>query len=121
MRLAIRNTNVVLNMATTPGIIIIPSDMIILKEKVSVYNNVLTLATKDMKFGVNKDINYVEPSEDVTTTTQEIPNLKPKTTTVPVGIVKDIPTTMLPKANETVVYLLGSAVTLGFLVARYVI
>ena len=74
-----------------------------------------------MKFGVNKDINYVEPSEDVTTTTLEITNLKPKTTTVPVSVVKDIPTTMLPKANQTVVYLLGSAVTLGFLVARYVI
>ena len=95
--------------------------MIILKEMVAGYNNVLTLATKDMKFGVNKDINYVEPSEDVTTTTLEIPNLKPKTTTVPVSVVKDIPTTMLPKANETVVYLLGSAVTLRFLVARYVI
>ena len=61
MRLAIKNTNVVLNMAITPGIILIPSDMIILKEKVAGYNNVLTLATKDMKFGVNKDINYVEP------------------------------------------------------------
>ena len=117
MRLAIRNTNVVLNMAITPGIILIPFDMIILKEKVAGYNNVLTLAAKDMKFGVNKDINYVEPSEDVTTTTLEITNLKPKTTTVPVSVVKDIPTTMLPKANETVVYLLGSAVTLGFLVA----
>ena len=64
-------------MAITPGIILIPSDMIILKEKVAGYNNVLTLATKDMKFGVNKDINYVEPvkttgtdktSEDVKTT-----------------------------------------------------
>ena len=117
MRLAIKNTNVVLNMAITPGIILIPSDMIILKERVAGYNNVLTLATKDMKFGVNKDINYVEPSKDVATTTQEIPNLKPM---VPTSVVKDIPTSMFPKTNETVVYLLGSAVTLGFLVAWYV-
>ena len=65
MRLAIKNTNVVLNMAITPGIILIPSDMIIVKEKVAGYNNVLTLATKDMKLGVNKDINYVEPVETV--------------------------------------------------------
>ena len=65
MRLAIKNTNVVLNMAITPGIILIPSDMIILREKVAGYNNVLTLATKDMKFGVNKDIYYVEPVETV--------------------------------------------------------
>ena len=53
MRLAIKNTNVVLNMAISPGIILIPSNMIILKERVAGYNNVLTLATKDMKFGVN--------------------------------------------------------------------
>ena len=33
MRTAIKNTNVVLNMAITPGIILIPSNMIILKEK----------------------------------------------------------------------------------------
>ena len=65
------------------------SNMIILKERVAGYNNVVTLATKDIKFHVNKDINYVEPS-DVATTTQEIPNLKPKTTTVSVSIVKDI-------------------------------
>ena len=119
MRLAIKDTNVVLNIAITPGIILTPSDMIILKEHVAGYNNVLTLATKDMKFGVNKDINYVEPSEDVAMTTQEIPNLKP---TVPVSVVKDISTTVFPKTNkETVVYLLGNAVTLGFLVAWYVI
>ena len=45
MKLAIKNTSVVLNMAITPGIILIPSDMIILKERVAGYNNVLTLAT----------------------------------------------------------------------------
>ena len=35
MRLAIKNTNVVLNLAISPGLILIPSDMIILKEKVA--------------------------------------------------------------------------------------
>ena len=34
MRTAIKDTNVVLNMAITPGIILIPSNMIILKDKV---------------------------------------------------------------------------------------
>ena len=43
MRTAIKDTNVVLNMAITPGIILIPSNTIILKEKVVGYNNVLTL------------------------------------------------------------------------------
>ena len=58
-----KNTNVVLNMAITPGIILLPSDMIILKELVVGYNNVLTLTTRDMKFSVNEDINYVEPAK----------------------------------------------------------
>ena len=125
MRLAIKNTNVVLNMAITPGIILIPSDMIILKGKVAEYNNVLTLATKDMKFGVNEDINYVKPVETTEPTTSQI---TPKTTTV---VSKEVPLqptqeatesatpiTVVPKTNETT-YLLGSAVTLGFLVATY--
>ena len=59
MRLAMKNTNAVLNMAITPGIILMPSDIIILNEKVAGYNNVLTHATKDIKFGVNENINYV--------------------------------------------------------------
>ena len=41
--------------------ILIPSDMIILKEKVAGYNNTLTLATKEMKFGVNEEVNKVPP------------------------------------------------------------
>ena len=59
MRTAIKDTNVVLNMAITPGIILIPSNMIILKDKVEGYNNVLTLATNTMKLGANTNVNYV--------------------------------------------------------------
>ena len=80
-----------------------------------------------MKFGVNKDINYVEPVETVEPATSPI---TPKTTTVvskeaslqpTQGVAESVtPTTVFPKTSETV-YLLGSAVTLGFLVARYVI
>ena len=95
MRTAIKDTNVVLNMAITPGIILIPSNMIILKEKVAGYNNVLTLATKDMKFGVNENVNYVKPVE------QEV-------TKVPVQTENNIPaTTVFPKIDKTT-YLLGS-------------
>ena len=61
MRKAIQDTNVVLNMAITPGIILIPLNMIILKNKVEGYNNVLALATNAMKFGVNTEVNYVAP------------------------------------------------------------
>ena len=128
MRLAIKNTNVVLNLAISPGIILIPSDMIILKEKVAGYNNPLTLATKEMKLGVNEKVNKVTlPSGSMnenskvpesgtfgkggdsgtfeTTTTQRVVNSH---------------CSVIPEPDETV-YLLGRAVTLGFLVARYVI
>ena len=50
MREAIKDTNVVLNMAISPGMILIPSNLIIQKEKIPGYNNVLTLATDKMKF-----------------------------------------------------------------------
>ena len=37
--------------------------MIILKKKVAGYNNYLTLATKDMKFGVNENLNRVKHTQ----------------------------------------------------------
>ena len=59
MRRAIRDTNVVLNMAITPGVILIPSSMIILSEMIDGYNNILTLAKSGMTFGKNNDANRV--------------------------------------------------------------
>ncbi len=61
MRTAIKNTNVVLNMAISPGMILVPSNLIIQKEKIPGYNNVLTLATDKMKFGMNAEVNYKAP------------------------------------------------------------
>ena len=118
MRTAIKDTNVLLNMVITPGIRLIPSDMIILKEKIAGYNNTLTLATKEMKFGVNVEVKKVVPKvpneNSKITTTQKSNNPVPQTGS------DETPTSVLPKTDETegTVYLLGSAVTLGFLVAR---
>ena len=64
MRKAIKDTNVVLNMVISPGIILIPSNFIILDKMVPGYNNVLKLATKGMKFGKNDDVNYFQSSEE---------------------------------------------------------
>ena len=81
LRKAIQDTNVVLNMAITSGIILIPSNMIILKNKVEGYNNVLTLATNAMKFGVNTNVNYVAPTKKppIPPTTKK-PSVAPTTT-----------------------------------------
>ena len=74
MRKAIKDTNVVLNMVISPGIILIPSNLIILKEMIPVYNNVLKLATKGMRFGKNDKVNYFEPSEE-SGSTSTVPTL----------------------------------------------
>ncbi len=62
MRTAIASTNVILNMAISPGMILVPSNLIIQKEKIPGYNNVLTLATDKMKFGENTGVNYKAPN-----------------------------------------------------------
>ena len=59
MRKSIQATNVVLNLAVVPNVILMPSNFVILSKKIKGYNNVLTTATEDMTFGVNKNVNYV--------------------------------------------------------------
>ena len=61
MRTAISSTNIVPNMAISPGMILVPSNLIIQKKKIPGYNNILTLATDKMKFGENTGINYKAP------------------------------------------------------------
>ena len=61
MRTAISSTNVVLNMAFSPGMILVPSNLVIQKKKIPGYNNILILATDKMKFGENTGLNYKAP------------------------------------------------------------
>ena len=67
MRTSIQATNVVLNLAVVPNVILMPSNFVILDKKIEGYNNVLTTATDEMKFGVNKDVNYSKPKPGVET------------------------------------------------------
>ena len=90
----VKNTNVVLNMAIMPGIILIPSSVIILEKKVDGYNNVLTLATNTMKFGVNTNVNYVKPVQ------QKEPIGLPPLKKVPVQTNDNIPATMVFPKNR---------------------
>ena len=57
MRKAIADTHVILNTAISPGMILIPGDLIILTEKIPGYNNILTVADETMKFGLNDKVN----------------------------------------------------------------
>jgi hypothetical protein len=58
MRTAIRDTNVVLNTAVTPGTVLIPSSLVILSEPIPGYNNILQNATDNMERGVNTKLSY---------------------------------------------------------------
>ena len=81
-----------------------------------------------MNFGVNENVNYVKPVE----TTGNVKQGVTETNTPPVTVGKtpnktqgssesEPPPKMFPKTNNEITFILGSAVTLGFLVARYVI
>ncbi len=59
MRRAIKDTHVVLNLAISPGVILTPSRMIILENPIEGFNNKLAIATKDMNFGYNTNVNKV--------------------------------------------------------------
>ena len=98
MRTAVKATNVVLNLAILPKLILIPSDLLFLKEKIPGYNNTLTLTTKTMKFGENEGLNFEAPSErsettagsegtegttSTTSTTSETATTQPSVSSVP--------------------------------------
>ena len=120
MRTAIENTNVLLNLVICPGIILIPSSMIILKEKVKGYNNYLTLATKEMKFGVNEDVNRVAVRKPTTTQQKEKEEENPVLQTSVIPKV-DIPNPVPVTDDVNVLPTLGGAITVRFLIAKYII
>ena len=90
MRAAISGSNVVLNLAVIPGVILVPSKLIILDKPIPGYNNVLTVAKGTMEFGVNENVNRQKvPSNNLMgnqtppriTTTGELP--PPITNSIP--------------------------------------
>ena len=78
MRRAVDDCNVTLNMAITPGVILIPSNMIILKTKIPGYNNTLTLVKDGMTFGTNEKLNYVGTKKYVPKTENHPPTVTHK-------------------------------------------
>ncbi len=137
MRAAIASTNVVLNIAISPGMILVPSNLIIQKKKIPGYNNVLTLATDKMKFGKNTGVNYKAPKSETDSTTPKtktgstqgggIPKTASSTsksseTSTQVGVT---PKTINPKPKSPKVSvaseILGTTMMVGgFLISKYV-
>ena len=135
MRTAIASTNVVLNMAISPGMILVPSNLIVQKEKIPGYNNVLTLATDKMKFGKNAGVNYKAPivipktteRSDATQTNRvgdatpkpktQASIVTPKTKTTQTNIVAKPKTPIASVASE----ILGVTMMVGgFLFSKYI-
>ena len=81
MRTAIQATHVILNTAITPGISLIPSSLVILKEPIEGYNNILLMANNNMNFGLNKEVNRVkrEVRKPEPKSKESVPKVKPKT------------------------------------------
>ena len=103
-------------MAISPGMILIPSNLIIQKEKIPGYNNILTSATDKMKFGKNKEVNYKAPG----TTTQVTPKttqVTPKSTQVTPNKTTQAKIPKISVASE----ILGITMMIGgFLISRYI-
>ena len=85
MRKAIVDTNVILNTAISPGMILIPSDMIILKNKIPGFNNILTIADPSMKFGKNSDVNRVKRDVQRSVENNDVRDVTQKNVTLGVG------------------------------------
>ena len=115
MRAAIASTNVVLNMAISPGMILVPSNLIIQKEKIPGYNNVLTLATDKMKFGKNTGVNYKAPTQggDTPKTAKSV-SKSSKTST------QGSPKPKSPKISVASEILGTTMMVGGFLISKYV-
>ncbi len=114
-------------MAISPGMILVPSNLIIQKKKIPGYNNVLTSATDKMKFGKNTGVNYKAPAEVTKTITQ----VNPKTTQVtPKTIQVTSKSTQASKPKTPSVIgssqrsvtseILGITMIGGFLISRYI-
>ncbi len=118
MRTAIANTNVVLNMAISPGMILVPSDLIIQKEKIPGYNNVLTLVTDKMKFGKNTGVNYKAPASNQKGDSSKTTNSESTQGSEP-------PKTIVPKPKSPKISvaseILGVTMMIGgFLISKYI-
>ena len=130
MRTAIKNTNVVT---------LISSKMIILKEPFPGFNNVLTLATKNMKFGKNDKVNFFEAKGNIEEESSEDPDMQKrseeeesqntqksttKLRTQKKTVIAELPSTAtLPndKHEEGLVAVFGAILTLGAIFTKFLI
>ena len=133
MRKAIDDTNVRLDLAVSPGVILMPSNMIILEKGVAGFNNILTIASTDtMSFGKN-DVNERRkaglptspgdpkdrPSPDPVSEDQKDRTSDSKTSET--SETSPLAPKVVPNVSMGSVVLLPATVVLGVLIARYIL
>ena len=116
MRKAIKDTNVVLNMAISPGIILIPSNLVMLDKMKVGYNNVLKLVTSGMRFGKNDKVNYVKP-ESVTSVITSVG----ESVNTSVGESVNTSAPKVSQKNYLDVYLLAITLISGTLISKFLL
>ena len=95
MRAAITNSNVVLDMGTLPGIILIPSKLMILDSPILGYNNTLTIANRNMSFGTNSNVNF-----NLESNTEPLVQKQEKKKKEPVQAIKEASEEPIPLQKE---------------------
>jgi hypothetical protein len=118
-----------LDLAVSPGVILMPSNMIILEKGVVGFNNILTIASTDsMSFGKN-DVNEQRTSPSTSTTS---PDRKGPASPDPVSGDQKTPETsgtsetskaspLAPNVSLGSVVILPATAVLGVLIARYIL
>ena len=72
-RTAIKDTYAILNQNISPGLLIIPSSLIILDKPIPGYNNTVRISDLSMRFGTEKDLNKVRVPLRLTGGNQRLP------------------------------------------------
>ena len=126
MNEAISTTNVILNVAISPMLWLIPSSLIILKNPLEGYNNKLKVSDENMVFGINKKLNFYgrdktkldtnETKKDTNVTKKDETKLDKKDL---LKIKKDWENIEKPKTPHENYIILSLAIVGGVLISKY--
>ena len=129
MNTAISSTNVILNIAISPTLWLIPSSLIILKNPVEGYNNKLKVSSEDMVFGINNNLNYYGTQKKLTRKEENkisIPKFLEKTPKTSISNTsKEKPkistsNTLEKTKNSENVFILSFSIIVGILISKYI-
>ena len=74
MNRTITDTNIILNLAISPSLWLMSNNLIIIKNPIKGFNNKLQVATINMNFGVNENLNKMNTQSELDTS----PNSRPR-------------------------------------------